>query len=471
MKIKNVVFLIFGVLIFLHHINGQTDWRHTRSGVNQDDDVETYYTSAAHLPNGNSILGGFIANDSDNGYTLSSLLTLVDAQGKVIRDSVFSTFDDLAIVHLANIPGTNQFYSLMSGYNNPTLVTMRWSEDFTFQIIDEVNFQTGLSNSDFVFKYRKNVDGNLLFHSNLESLNSDWLLVFEVNSMGSILSAKIVEDLYCSCLIQKIDKSGFYCIDEEHLVLDNNFVPTKQLEIPLIDLDYFGIDAEYVGDTIILSANILNENEDPIPVLFSFNQDMELLDSIHLIKENLYEGFVFKSLAISENKQIMHVTGITLSDFSGNEYLLSVTNSSFTNLKQYSLDTQPGEILGVSISFNEPDHLYICISNEIDANEDTYVPTVIKMLSSVLSTSKEFSLVPEFRISPNPVFEEIRLPEFFPGQQAYKILHQNGTVVKEGSLLPDGISTISVNGISSGYYLLLVSDQQKVIGKSAFVKM
>jgi hypothetical protein len=185
----------------------------------------------------------------------------------------------------------------------------------------------------------------------------------------------------------------------------------------------------------------------------------------------LYEGFVFKSLAISENKQIMHVTGITLSDFSGNEYLLSVTNPSFTNLKQYSLDTQSGEILGVSISFNEPDHLYICGSNEIDTNEDLYFPTVIKMLSSVLSTSKEFSLVPEFRISPNPVFEEIRLPEFFPGQQAYKILHQNGSIVKEGSLLPDGVSTISVNGLTSGYYLLLISDHEKLIGKSAFIKM
>src|SRR5690606_24226783 len=218
-------------------------------------------------------------------------------------------------------------------------------------------------------------------------------------------------------------------------------------------------------------ANVLTEDENTVPVLFSFNRDMEFLDSIHLASENFIEGFVFKNLAISDKKQIMHGAVVSSANSFGNEFLLSVTVPSFSDVKQHSVNQREGELLGVSISFNEPDHLYFCGLNEIDINDDLFEPTVIKILSSILTSTKELSSVPEFRISPNPVADDIRLSDIIPGQASYKILHQNGQVVKYGSLISNEISSISVNGLPSGYYILLISDHEKFIGKSAFIKM
>lgn len=417
-------------------------------------------------------MGGFITEEDENvDLTFSSFLTLVDKDGKVLQDSIFSTFENLGIVYVANIPGTDQFYTLMSGLSNPTLLTIRWNADFTYEIIDEVNFESGVVNSDYIFRYRKNVDGNLLFHSDLSSFSSDWLLVFEINSTGNIMNTKLVEELYCECLIQKLDKSGYYCLSEFHLDLNNNFEPIKLLELPEFDLNYFGLDAGYAGDTIIVSANVLTEDENTVPVLFSFNRDMEFLDSIHLAKDNFINGFVFKNLAISNNKQIMHGSVVGSENSFSNEFLLTVTDPSFSDLKQHSVYQSEGELLGVSIAFNEPNHLYFCGLNNIDFDDELYEPSVIKILSSILTSTKELSSVPEFNISPNPVVDDIRLSEIIPGQTSYKILHQNGQVVKDGSLLSNEISSISVNGLPSGYYILLISDHEKFIGKSIFIKI
>lgn len=469
---------IGAIIIFffiLSSVSAQSTWKHIRENPVSDGNSSflIYVDCTQDLNNNSYCVGLNITDNFEDNLLMDNILVSLDDKGNITNEYT-NVANEYAFVHIAQIPDTETFYTLSFNFIDRSWLTTVWDYDLT-KISEEI-VQTGANEDiyDFVFTHTKLKNGNLLFLTNGEDGSDDYALFTEVNPNGKVVNTYITYIDFCASVVENPNGSGYYCIGDGVIELDNNFEVLQDLGLVDVVSEYnYGTTGINLDDKILLNYISVEY----YPELTLFDKDMKIIKSVKKDSSTDVGGFLFNSMIVSENKEIYTAHQIFQEefDFSKSNIVLTKYDANLNEIWETIIEDSINSYQGIQLTLANDGGIIISGLIELLSIENDISNAFVFKLdgNGMLSSTNELkpSLVAT-TVYPNPSSGPLNIAvQNITENCVLQLTNATGTDVAQKTILNNELNNLDFSSLPNGVYYYQVLSNNKKISSGKWIKM
>ncbi len=463
-------------LLLFQSIIAQSTWKHINKNQNSGDFSVLVYLGCTEDLSGNTYCIGINVNEEfEDDLLFNPFVAALDKNGKVLFERG-ELKTEYGLVHIAQIPNTETFYTLSFSILSRTWRTTIW--DYELNIISETIVETDAQADivDYVFIHSKLKNGNLLFVTNGEEGSEDYALFTEVDPNGKVVMTKVTYLDFCATVVEKPNSPGYYCIGDHAIELDSSFEVVQELGF----VDVPG-ETQYGTTSMSYNSKILVNyiSIDDLPELSLFDKDMNVLKTTTNDLTTNVSGFIFNSMVISEDKKIYTAHIAYLDDqFEGkSSIVLTKYDEDLNQIWETMIEDSTMSLDGSQISLSQDGGIIITGfggTPEFDFGEEFTNAFVIKLDGNgMLSNTNELkSSLIATNVYPNPSSGALNILLQNINQDAVlNLIDATGKIVIQKVINGKDLNKFDLSSLQNGIYHYQILSNNKNIASGKWVKM